>query len=73
MTVEKRCSRCGAAFGCGRDDDGCWCQGLPLLPGTALDATADCLCPRCLELATRTAGAAAVTHDEPFADPDPAN
>ncbi|MEQ8234006.1 MAG: cysteine-rich CWC family protein, partial [Gammaproteobacteria bacterium] len=48
---EKQCSRCGAAFGCGRDDTTCWCVELPLLPGSALDAGADCLCPRCLAAA----------------------
>jgi hypothetical protein len=70
MTVAKHCSRCGAAFGCGRDDDGCWCQGLPLLPNAALDAAADCLCPRCLDAATR--GAHRTATDAAPADPDPA-
>ncbi|MCB1747666.1 MAG: cysteine-rich CWC family protein [Gammaproteobacteria bacterium] len=72
MAVTKHCSRCGARFDCGRDDAGCWCQGLPLLPASALDAAADCLCPRCLEAATAAAGAARAAPDDPPADPDPA-
>ena len=46
--IEKACSRCGTAFGCGRDAPGCWCTSLPPLPANAIDGSADCLCPRCL-------------------------
>ncbi|WP_082824072.1 HutD family protein [Crenobacter luteus] len=49
LAREKRCERCGVAFGCGSGarDGGCWCNELPqVLP---LDgAGGDCLCPSCL-------------------------
>ncbi|MEQ8495456.1 MAG: cysteine-rich CWC family protein [Gammaproteobacteria bacterium] len=70
---EKQCSRCGAAFGCGRDDTTCWCVELPLLPGSALDAGADCLCPRCLAAAleaSRDTAREAPSDDAVPGDPD---
>lgn len=45
------CAACGAAFACTGDAD-CWCGDepyrLPMPITTALEAAADCLCPRCL-------------------------
>ncbi|HUQ76140.1 MAG TPA: cysteine-rich CWC family protein [Burkholderiales bacterium] len=40
------CARCGAAFACGAEEPGCWCEGLPPL---APLAGRDCLCRACLE------------------------
>ncbi|MBM4227945.1 MAG: hypothetical protein FJ164_09390 [Gammaproteobacteria bacterium] len=44
----KQCSQCGAAFICGARVDSCWCQNLPPLPASAVDASVDCRCPECL-------------------------
>ncbi|WP_174875868.1 cysteine-rich CWC family protein [Vogesella oryzae] len=44
------CSRCGQPFHCGTGGQrgGCWCADLPpLLP--AEGASADCMCPDCLQ------------------------
>ncbi len=70
---EKHCSRCGATFGCGRDEASCWCVALPLLPRDRLDPAADCLCPRCLAAAVDDATAAPTETDidARAADPDP--
>lgn len=68
MTREKTCAQCGTRFGCGRDDDRCWCQELPPMPAAALDDARDCLCPRCLAAALGTPE----TDAGPAADPDPA-
>ena len=46
--IEKSCSRCGARFGCGRDDASCWCASAPRLAAHALEAGVDCYCPDCL-------------------------
>jgi hypothetical protein len=62
---EKRCSKCGAAFGCG-GLPGCWCRDVTL-DAAALaalrQAYADCLCPSCLKAvaAASNAASAAVT------------
>ena len=48
MAEQKTCTRCGAAFGCGRSDADCWCTALPPLPATVLDELKDCYCPTCL-------------------------
>lgn len=48
MPQAKACTRCGAEFGCGRNDADCWCNALPPLPAAALDELKDCYCPRCL-------------------------
>lgn len=70
---EKHCSRCGATFGCGRDEANCWCVALPLLSRDRLDPAADCLCPRCLAAAVDDATAAPTETDTDAraADPDP--
>lgn len=49
--IEKKCSRCGAAFSC-RQEAGCWCASVRV--GAALLAElraryADCLCEVCLK------------------------
>lgn len=44
----KQCSQCGAVFTCGARVDSCWCQNLPPLPASAVDASVDCRCPECL-------------------------
>ena len=51
LEKEKRCSRCGEAFGCG-GLLGCWCRDVKLDEKalTALkEKYADCLCPACLK------------------------
>jgi uncharacterized protein DUF5522/cysteine-rich CWC protein len=46
---QKNCSSCEEGFTCGAkaDDERCWCDALPHLPLTAIEAS-DCLCPKCL-------------------------
>jgi hypothetical protein len=52
------CARCGARFGCGRDDpNGCWCAALPALPAAAIDRASGCLCPSCLREAVARSAA----------------
>jgi len=41
------CARCGAEFGCSRDD-ACWCTRVDVRLPLAL-ADDDCLCPDCLQ------------------------
>jgi hypothetical protein len=65
MPEQKSCTRCGAAFGCGRNDADCWCSTVPPLPAAALDQLQDCYCQRCL------AEIAAAAH-VPSAPPGPA-
>jgi len=43
-----RCARCGKTFGCGAQLPSCWCQALPPLDLTRIEATAGCYCPGCL-------------------------
>jgi hypothetical protein len=43
-----RCARCGQTFGCGARLSSCWCQALPPLDLTRIEATAGCYCPDCL-------------------------
>jgi hypothetical protein len=47
---DKKCVRCGKAFGCGRaaGENKCWCEDLPP-SGLPADPAADCLCPDCLK------------------------
>jgi hypothetical protein len=47
--LSKNCSKCGAAFSCGANADGCWCENYPAL--APVDGS-DCLCPECLASAT---------------------
>jgi len=47
--VSKNCSNCGAAFSCGANTEGCWCEKFP--PLTPVEGS-DCLCPDCLAAAT---------------------
>jgi len=58
--TEKKCSRCGAVFGC-RQAEGCWCAEVRIAPAklAELRATfADCLCEACLRsFATEDSGA----------------
>ena len=53
---EKNCSSCGEGFTCGADvqEDRCWCEHLPHLPLAAIEGR-DCLCPRCLSDAIKSA------------------
>jgi len=49
IETTSRCSACGAAMVCGRDDPaGCWCARLPPLAASAIVAAADCVCESCL-------------------------
>jgi hypothetical protein len=52
VTVEKKCSTCGAAFTCGPQGGTgqCWCEALPHVPPVC-DVKQDCLCPACLRAA----------------------
>jgi len=52
MPSDKKCSKCGNAFECTNDADGCWCQQYTL----SLDVLKhlkenfeNCLCPECLQ------------------------
>jgi hypothetical protein len=64
------CARCGRGFGCGVDDEACWCAELtlarPVPPGYD-----DCLCPECLaelvQPAPEAAGALDVRTQRPHA------
>ncbi len=47
------CARCGAAFGCGVDDETCWCARVDARLPLPQDA-ADCLCPDCLQALARS-------------------
>jgi hypothetical protein len=49
QTTQKKCSACGAEFGCGNteSDGGCWCNNFPAI--FQLDSMVDCLCPACLK------------------------
>jgi uncharacterized protein len=46
--VTRKCSQCGAAFGCGAElpAQKCWCASLP--PVAPSPDRAGCLCPECL-------------------------
>jgi iron complex transport system permease protein len=47
----KRCSLCGAEFGCAQGEPGCWCESVVLHRETLAEIralAADCLCPACL-------------------------
>jgi len=49
IEATSRCSACGAAMVCGRDDPaGCWCARLPPLAASAVVPAADCVCEPCL-------------------------
>lgn len=43
-----QCSRCGAQFDCGARMAACWCQQLPPLDSSRVEAGAGCYCPDCL-------------------------
>ncbi len=49
---EKTCVVCNSTFECGNQSEEirCWCNELP--PIFPLDQITDCLCPKCLKLAT---------------------
>ena len=53
---QKTCSSCGSDFGCGAEGNvgPCWCEDLPHLPLTSIDAR-DCFCPSCLAGVVRQA------------------
>jgi len=46
----KHCWKCGAAFACGAQESGCWCEHYPPLQP---EDGKDCLCPDCLAIAAR--------------------
>ena len=54
--VEKKCSRCGAAFSC-RQEAGCWCANVRVEAALLAELRAryaNCLCQACLrELAEK--------------------
>ena len=53
----KVCAQCQTAFSCGPQPPGehCWCDALPPLPLSAIQAGADCWCPACLAELAATA------------------
>jgi hypothetical protein len=53
---EKSCSRCGVKFGCGVENDSCWCQQLPAV--SIDDPNVDCLCPDCIRVKVDQSSAA---------------
>ncbi len=51
MPIDETCARCGAAFGCGAADSGCWCAAVEVpeaVRARLVAAYAGCLCERCL-------------------------
>ncbi|MEZ5016552.1 MAG: cysteine-rich CWC family protein [Flavipsychrobacter sp.] len=49
--ASKKCSKCGAAFGCHPNSNGCWCEQYQLSTASLQELKAnfsDCLCPQCL-------------------------
>jgi len=52
LAMEKKCSKCGTAFGCQNNSPGCWCETVALSK-TSLDVIKrvyeNCLCPACLK------------------------
>lgn len=55
MSVSKQCAKCGASFGCGRDDARCWCSDMPALSVDKLLKGQDCVCLDCLKSITTDA------------------
>jgi hypothetical protein len=58
-SVEKKCSRCGAAFLC-RQAEGCWCGGVRVdaaMLAEIRERYADCLCEECLRALAHSADA----------------
>jgi arsenate reductase (glutaredoxin) len=49
MLMQTTCATCASPLGCGVDAKSCWCQSLPSLPATAVDADKACLCNACLK------------------------
>ena len=48
---EKRCPRCGSAFGCAQGAPGCWCESVSLTREALAELRTladDCVCPECL-------------------------
>jgi hypothetical protein len=53
FSLQKHCSKCGAAFGCKNDARGCWCESLQVTTETLVqlkETYANCLCLSCLEV-----------------------
>jgi hypothetical protein len=54
--IERRCARCGAAFGCGIETGACWCASVEVDPATRAELAErydGCLCPACLRAPDR--------------------
>jgi len=52
ISLQKQCSKCGAAFGCKNEARGCWCESLLVTTDTLVqlkESYANCLCLSCLE------------------------
>ena len=50
--TEKKCSKCGALFGCNADSNGCWCENYSIDTNTLQQLKKDfenCLCEDCLK------------------------
>jgi hypothetical protein len=62
------CESCGREFGCGAQDETCWCSRLTLGPerrAILREHFERCLCPDCLALAAR---GGAPEHRDPVED-----
>ncbi len=47
--MQTTCSNCAAPMHCGAQEKSCWCQALPVLPPSAYQPSAGCLCAACLQ------------------------
>jgi hypothetical protein len=56
--ISQTCESCGREFGCGAQDETCWCARVELGPerrAILREHFERCLCPDCLEVAAREA------------------
>ena len=54
VTIAQTCESCGREFGCGAQDETCWCSQVALGPerrAILREHFERCLCPDCLTLA----------------------
>ena len=48
QSASLNCFNCGRRFGCGHEDNSCWCQQAPVIEKEKLQSHQGCLCPECL-------------------------
>jgi hypothetical protein len=54
--ITQTCESCGREFGCGAEDESCWCSQVALGPerhAILREHFERCLCPDCLAVAAR--------------------